>query len=217
MESLPLIILTLWCALLSYSDLRTHRLPNLLTLPGAAVVLGYGFATGRGTVAVLGALLLAIPYLLVHLCSPAALGAGDVKLALGLGAATALGGPDAWVSAALTAPVLTVLACVGTLTMDSLSPRHLTVMDGRITNLVPLPRPDTGPVPPVDSTSVQLARVLPIRPVDSASPPPADALRPRRSRRATVPIGAVATGSIGVVAHGPGMCVASVVALLATR
>ncbi|MFF2550992.1 prepilin peptidase [Nocardia sp. NPDC058058] len=160
MHPLPLLVLALWCALLSYVDLRAHRLPNLLTLPGAVAVLGYGFATGRGTIAVLGALLLAVPYLLVHLCAPAALGAGDVKLALGLGAATALGGAQCWVWAALAAPVLTALAGVGSIA--------------------------------------------------------AQAVRPGNMAGQKLPAGTFSGAAIGTVAHGPAMCAASVVALLAT-
>jgi leader peptidase (prepilin peptidase)/N-methyltransferase len=50
-------------------------------------------------------------YLLVHLTAPAAMGAGDVKLAVGLGALTGCFGADVWLLAALAAPLLT--AAVG--------------------------------------------------------------------------------------------------------
>jgi leader peptidase (prepilin peptidase)/N-methyltransferase len=46
-------------------------------------------------------------YLPVHLTSPTAMGAGDVKLALGLGALTGCFGADVWFLAALGAPLLT--------------------------------------------------------------------------------------------------------------
>lgn len=104
------LALTGWCVLLSVIDLRDRRLPNALTGAGAVTVLGVAAATGRGTAAIFGALLLAAPYLLIHLVFPAAFGAGDVKLAFGLGAAAACGGAQAWVWAALAAPVLTALA-----------------------------------------------------------------------------------------------------------
>ncbi|MFE3259133.1 prepilin peptidase [Nocardia sp. NPDC059091] len=113
MSPLPVLLLTLWCVALSVCDLRSRRLPNILTLPGAALVLGYGCATGRPALAVSGALLLAVPYLFVHLCCPRALGAGDVKLAFGLGAATALCGAQTWSWAALAAPMLTTAAGLG--------------------------------------------------------------------------------------------------------
>jgi leader peptidase (prepilin peptidase) / N-methyltransferase len=100
----------LWTSALSCYDLRQRRLPNWLTLPGAAVVLVVALATGRGMPAMSGAAVLAGAYLLVHLAAPAAMGAGDVKLALGLGALTGCFGPDVWLLAALGAPMLTALA-----------------------------------------------------------------------------------------------------------
>ncbi|WP_019927053.1 A24 family peptidase [Nocardia sp. BMG111209] len=106
------VLLIAWCALLTVTDLRTRRLPNPLTAAGAVAVLGYAGVTGRLLPALLGALLLAGPYLVVHLAVPAAFGAGDVKLAVGLGAAAALGGAAVWVWSALAAPVLTAAAGV---------------------------------------------------------------------------------------------------------
>ena len=106
------VALAAWCTALSVIDLRERRLPNTLTAAGAVSILGFGAATGRGTAAVAGALLLVLPYLLCHLVAPAAIGAGDVKLAVGLGAAAACGGTEAWVWAAITAPILT--AVIGT-------------------------------------------------------------------------------------------------------
>ncbi len=85
----------------------------MLTVPGAIAILTFGFATGKGRAALVGGLLLAGLYLALHLLAPHALGAGDVKLALGLGAGAALGGADAWVLAAFLAPVGTAIAgCV---------------------------------------------------------------------------------------------------------
>lgn len=107
-----------WCTCLSAVDLATRRLPNLLTLPGAAVILVAAVATGHGRPALIGALLLAGGYLLVHLVAPAAMGGGDVKLALGLGAVTGVAGAQAWLTAtigafALTAAVGGVLLVLG--------------------------------------------------------------------------------------------------------
>ncbi|WP_062541926.1 prepilin peptidase, partial [Mycobacterium celatum] len=67
---------------------------------------------GRGVPALGGALALAAVYLTVHLVSPTAMGAGDVKLALGLGALTGWFGVDVWVLAALGAPLLTALVAL---------------------------------------------------------------------------------------------------------
>ncbi|WP_069166060.1 prepilin peptidase [Nocardia altamirensis] len=100
-----------WCVALCVIDFRHRRLPNVLTGWGAVAVLGYALSTTRLTTALVGAVLLAVPYLVVHLALPAAFGAGDVKLAVGLGAAAALGGAQTWVSAAVAAPLLT--ACAG--------------------------------------------------------------------------------------------------------
>ena len=101
-----------WLAVLSVYDIRERRLPNWLTIPGAAVVLAMATAAGRGVPALLGAIGLAGLYLAVHLIAPAAMGAGDVKLAVGLGGLTGAFGFDVWALAALAAPLLTaVWAC----------------------------------------------------------------------------------------------------------
>ena len=55
----------------------------------------------------LGAVALFAVYAVVHLVSPAAMGAGDVKLAIGIGALTGTFGGDVWLLAALGAPLLT--------------------------------------------------------------------------------------------------------------
>ena len=102
----------LWMAALTVYDVRRRRLPNWLTLPGFATVLLGAASEGPGVAALLGAVALAAIYLLVHLISPAAMGAGDVKLALGLGALTGCFGGDVWLLAALGAPLLTAVMAV---------------------------------------------------------------------------------------------------------
>lgn len=97
----------LWMGLLSVYDVRQRRLPNWLTLPGGAVILLAGLATGHGLAVLAGAAALAGLYLLVHLLTPAAMGAGDVKLAVGLGGLTGCFGVTAWLAAALAAALLT--------------------------------------------------------------------------------------------------------------
>ena len=102
-----------WLAVLSAYDIRERRLPNWLTLPGAFAILAVATAIGRGLPALLGAIVLAGLYLVVHVIAPTAMGAGDVKLAAGVGALTAAFGYDVWVLAAMAAPLLTAMAaCV---------------------------------------------------------------------------------------------------------
>ncbi|ORV43316.1 peptidase A24 [Mycobacterium conspicuum] len=90
--------------LLSAYDIRQRRLPNALTLPAAAAILLAG-----GLPALAGAAALGAVYLLVHLAAPTRMGAGDVKLAIGLGGLAGCFGVGAWFLAALAAPLLTAL------------------------------------------------------------------------------------------------------------
>lgn len=98
-----------WATALSIIDARRRRLPNALTLSGAGIIVLCCAACGRGSAAVIGGTVLAGLYLLVHLVNPAAMGGGDVKLALGLGALTAAWGAQAWVLGALGATMLTAM------------------------------------------------------------------------------------------------------------
>ena len=104
------LVVVCWAVALSVVDLRQRRLPNALTIPGAVVIPVGAAVAGRGLPALLGGLGLAGLYLLVHLMAPAAMGAGDVKLALGLGALTGAFGIGVWALAALGAQVLTTVA-----------------------------------------------------------------------------------------------------------
>lgn len=96
-----------WLVALTVCDLRRGRLPNALTLPGAVVVLAGAALCGRGVPAAAGAAALTAGYLVVHLWAPDGMGAGDVKLALGVGALTGAFGAGAWALAAVGAPLLT--------------------------------------------------------------------------------------------------------------
>jgi leader peptidase (prepilin peptidase)/N-methyltransferase len=101
-------------------DLWHRRLPDALTAPAACLaplgLLPLGAdAVGRG---LLGALAAVIGYGAVHLLHPAALGAGDVKLAAPLGAVLGAASWGALATAAVLAAVLTgvgalVVACAG--------------------------------------------------------------------------------------------------------
>jgi leader peptidase (prepilin peptidase)/N-methyltransferase len=98
-----------WLVTLSLYDIRQRRLPNWLTIPGAIAILVFATAAGRGGPALLGAVALAGGYLVVHLMAPAGMGAGDVKLAAGVGGLTGAFGFDVWALAAMTAPLLTAV------------------------------------------------------------------------------------------------------------
>ncbi|MGM7643556.1 prepilin peptidase [Nocardia sp. JW2] len=110
MTTAAFCLLIAWCLLLGVIDVHARRLPNALTGAGAVAVFGFAWYTGQLTTALIGAALLTMPYLVTHLIAPAALGAGDVKLAIALGAAAALAGPPAWTWAAVAAPLLTAVA-----------------------------------------------------------------------------------------------------------
>ena len=104
-----------WFTALCAFDIRHRRLPNALTVPGAVAVLCGAAVAGRGWPALAGAATLLAVYLLVHLAAPAGLGAGDVKLAPGLGGLTGAFGVDVWMLAAVGAPLLTGLLAVAAL------------------------------------------------------------------------------------------------------
>ncbi len=115
----------LWMATLTGYDVRQCRLPNRLTLPGFAAVMLVAAGSGHGPAAALGAAALTTVYLAVHLVSPTAMGAGDVKLALGLGALTGCFGADVWLLAAIGAPLLTaVIGVVARLGWSAMSVPH---------------------------------------------------------------------------------------------
>lgn len=101
-----------WMAVLSCYDIRQRRLPNALTLPGATVILVGAVLAGHGGPALAGAAALTAMYLVVHLIAPGAMGAGDVKLAIGLGGLAGCFGVDGWFLAAIAAPLLTASIAV---------------------------------------------------------------------------------------------------------
>ncbi len=108
-----------WLVGLSWYDIAQRRLPNWLTVPGAVAILMGAAAAGGGAPALAGAISLFAIYFALHLIAPAAMGAGDVKLAIGIGALTGAFGIDVWSLAALGAPLLTagwalILSVTGT-------------------------------------------------------------------------------------------------------
>ncbi|WP_166904484.1 A24 family peptidase [Mycobacterium sp. DL440] len=107
------VIAVAWLTALSGYDIWQRRLPNWLTLPGAVLTLIVAVLSGYGVAAIVGAGGLSAPYLVVHLLAPRAMGGGDVKLAVGLGAMTGAFGVDVWLLAALCAPLLTAILALG--------------------------------------------------------------------------------------------------------
>lgn len=96
-------------------DVAHRRLPDALTLPALPVTMLLAVPLGAPSMlrAALGAVLLVAAHLLVRLCSPGSLGAGDVKLAGPLGAA--LGGTSwtALAAGAVLASLCTALLATG--------------------------------------------------------------------------------------------------------
>lgn len=119
-----------WCIWLSVIDLRERRLPNRLTAVGAVAVPAYAALTGHASRAIVGGLVLLAIYLAIHLAAPRSFGAGDVKLAMGVGAAAGLGGAHAWVLAALLAPAFTAAAGMAVLMRRRNGSRRLTLAHG---------------------------------------------------------------------------------------
>lgn len=107
-----LVALAWWLLAATAADVAARRLPNVLTLPGFAAIVGYGIVTDRVLVPLIGGALLAGIYAVAFVCAPRSIGAGDVKLASGVGAATAFGGGTCWLLAAVAALVVTAVVGV---------------------------------------------------------------------------------------------------------
>ncbi|MBY6366250.1 prepilin peptidase [Rhodococcoides corynebacterioides] len=97
------VAVTAWAGALCVVDGHRARLPDDLTLPGAAAVL---VAADDPIAATVGALAYASLHAAVAAAVRGSVGGGDVKLCLALGAVGAGAGLDAWVTAAALAPVL---------------------------------------------------------------------------------------------------------------
>ncbi|NLE81002.1 MAG: prepilin peptidase [Rhodococcus sp.] len=104
-----LVALAWWLLVATATDVTARRLPNVLTQPGFAAIVGYGVVTDRVLVPLIGGVLLAVIYAVAIVCAPRSIGAGDVKLAPGVGAAAAFGGGACWLLAALAALVVTAV------------------------------------------------------------------------------------------------------------
>lgn len=114
----PLLAVLCWLGVAgAATDLLRRRLPDALTLPALPVVLAALVPAGPAAVlrGVAGAVLLAGAYAAVHLVSPVAMGAGDVKLAAPVGAAVTGGAWAGLPVAAVLAAVLSAVVAAGAL------------------------------------------------------------------------------------------------------
>jgi leader peptidase (prepilin peptidase)/N-methyltransferase len=95
-SALSALLVVVYIAVLlisSVTDLRSRRIPNLLTLPALAFALFVAFTEGTLALAMVGALIGAGAFMLpMFLYGRGSAGAGDVKLAAFLGAALGLPG-----------------------------------------------------------------------------------------------------------------------------
>lgn len=91
-------------------DRRVLRLPNVLTLPALVLATAAGAVAGHASSAVVGALVSAAPFLVVHLVDPAGLGFGDVKCAAAAGALTGAVVPTLGPLVGVIAVLLAVIA-----------------------------------------------------------------------------------------------------------
>src|SRR5262245_51596122 len=95
------------------ADRRTRRIPDVLValafVPSALAVVLSHHPTHLAFSAASGAALMALPLLILHLVSPAAMGFGDVKLAAALGATIGVLQPVLAVPALAVASGLTLV------------------------------------------------------------------------------------------------------------
>ncbi|WP_245802223.1 prepilin peptidase [Corynebacterium pacaense] len=99
------VLFLFWVLCLSLIDVRVHRLPDQLTLPGAAVAAAWALA--HDPTWILGGVGWAGIYLLTGVVV-GGIGGGDIKFALGLGIVAASAAPAAWVGAVVGASIVSL-------------------------------------------------------------------------------------------------------------
>lgn len=103
--------------LLAAIDWRTFRLPDVITLPAAAITALLLIPTGQLPRALLGAVALAAIYGVLWFVRPSAMGLGDVKLALLIGLVGAAVSWPVWVLAAVAGQVFGAVYAIGLVVM----------------------------------------------------------------------------------------------------
>jgi leader peptidase (prepilin peptidase)/N-methyltransferase len=117
-RGVPVLLALGWLAVAAAAvDLLHYRLPDALTLPALPVALVLLVPLGPAAVrrGLAGAAVAFLAYAAVHLAAPAALGAGDVKLAAPLGAVLAATSWPALVLGLVLAAVLSGVMAAGLL------------------------------------------------------------------------------------------------------
>lgn len=99
--------------LLALIDWRTYRLPDVITLPAAAITALLLIPTGQVVAGLIGAAALTAFYGVLWFIRPEAMGLGDVKLALLIGLVAGSLGWQAWLIAGVGGQVLGALYGIG--------------------------------------------------------------------------------------------------------
>ncbi|BAU95973.1 signal peptidase [Corynebacterium suranareeae] len=103
-----IFVVATWCVVLSAIDLKIRRLPDALTLPGAALINLWALFVSPSWI--MGGVMWAGVYLLTAVML-GGIGGGDIKFALGLGTAVASVGFDALLVAIVGSSLISVLLC----------------------------------------------------------------------------------------------------------
>lgn len=99
-------VFVVWVGVLAVWDLRTRRLPDALTLPGALMITGWAVVVDPWL------LLGGAGWFLLYLITAGVvggIGGGDIKFALGLGTVAATGSVEGWLLAVVGSSLLTLL------------------------------------------------------------------------------------------------------------
>lgn len=100
------VVFVVWVGVLAVGDLRTRRLPDVLTLPGGLVITGWAVVVEPWL------LLGGVGWFLLYLVTAGVvggIGGGDIKFALGLGTVAAVGSVEGWVLAVVGSSLLTLM------------------------------------------------------------------------------------------------------------